>query len=584
MKRADERNFRKIKNQIAQIDEIVHNTKSSALWEHEASVRKKLKQLKEMKGYNLKDYDRVYNRYLEILQYISIRLLEDYNKKNFTEFTFEEIVRGSYEGYLSSGIISVLISYHIPAMIAKDFKKVFPQNPKDEYKGARSIDRRFIIHLGDTNTGKTYRALEALKKSSKGVYLAPLRILALENYERLNNEGIKCSLATGEEEILVEDAHHLSCTIEKLDINDFYQVAVIDEIQMIKDDQRGAAWTRALLGVKSQEVHVCGALNAKDILIDILEDCGEKYEIIEYKRNIPLIVQPKAFQFNDIEPGDALVAFSKKKVLDLAAYYSEMGLKASVIYGDLPPEVRRQQYQQFISKENSILICTDAIGMGVNLPIKRIVFMDIKKFDGYEVRHLNSQEIKQIAGRAGRKGIYDEGYVAGYGNSTAFIRANLSIEDHPINAAVLGPSEAIIDIKGLSLREKLALWSTKEEAISFYRKMDVSEYLIVLDAIKNYKLQQSIQWRLLRIPFDVSKDELMESFLAYVDELFIGKRNSLTKPSCFIRDLYSLEIHYQRINLYYSFSHSFKLEYDEKWIEEERAQVSSEIIEILKKI
>ena len=79
----------------------------------------------------------------------------------------------------------------------------------------------------------------------------------------------------------------------------------------------------------------------------------------------------------------------------------------------------KKQYNQFINKESTLLISTDAIGMGVNLPIKRIVFMDIKKFDGNEIRYLTSQEVKQIAGRAGRKGIYEIAYVASYGNTEA---------------------------------------------------------------------------------------------------------------------------------------------------------------------
>jgi len=281
---------------------------------------------------------------------------------------------------------------------------VFPENPKNEYKEARKVKREFYLHLGETNTGKTYNAMQKLKDSTKGIYLSPLRILALENYERLNDEGVKCSLLTGEEEIIVEGATHISCTIEKLDIEEDYDIAIIDEVQMIDDDQRGAGWTRALLGVKSREVHVCGSLNAKNIITKILDDCGESYVYKEYKRQIPLQLQQQNFSYKIIDEGDALVVFSKKRVLELAYEFADLGIKASIIYGDLPPEVRRKQYEQFIRKETKILICTDAIGMGVNLPIKRIIFMDIKKFDGNEFRFLNSHEVKQIAGRAGRKG------------------------------------------------------------------------------------------------------------------------------------------------------------------------------------
>lgn len=576
-----ERNFRKIKNQIHQINEIVKNSKTNSLWEHEASIRKKLKQLKEFEGAGLRDYEEVYQSYLEILEYISERLVKDYNNKNDTKFNFRDIIEDNYEGYLKSGIISVLISNHIPRLISSEFDRVFPMNPKNEYRETRRVKREFYLHLGETNTGKTYNAMQRLKGSSRGIYLSPLRILALENYERLNNEGVKCSLFTGEEEIIVEGATHISCTIEKLDIEEEYQVAIIDEVQMIDDDQRGEAWTRALLGVKSKEVHLCGSLNAKNIIIKILEDCEENYTLKLYQRQIPLQLQQQNFSYRNIEEGDALVVFSKKRVLELAYEFADLGIKASLIYGDLPPEVRRKQYEQFINKETKILICTDAIGMGVNLPIKRIIFMDIKKYDGNEFRFLNSHEVKQIAGRAGRKGIYEVGYVASIGGNQDFLDEMLSSEDREIKEAVVGPSEAILKVKSLSLREKLALWSTREEQVPFYRKMDINEYLIILDHLKSYKLHEQDQWKLIRIPFDVTNPKLMEAFLIYVDQLFIGKMDSISKPSYSLQELYELEIYYQKVNLYYSFSKIFKLEYDEHWVQEERARVSEEINKIL---
>ncbi|HEY8892312.1 MAG TPA: DEAD/DEAH box helicase [Clostridium sp.] len=583
-KGALDRNFKKIKSQFAQIQEIVKHTKSNALWEHEAAVRKKLKELNEFKIGNFKEYKKIHENYSQLLEYISIRLLEDYNNKNNTNFNFQNILKNRSESYLKSGIISVLITEHIPEIISCEFDRVFPTNPKDEYEGSRKFKRKFYLHLGDTNTGKTYNAMVRLKEAKNGIYLSPLRILALENFERLNREGVKCNLATGEEEVIVQDAAHICCTIEKLDISEEYEVGIIDEIQMIDNDQRGAAWTRAILGLKSKEIHICGAANAKELLIEIIEDCAEEYEIIEYKRDIPLAMEDEPFVYRNIEDGDALVTFSKKKVLELAYHYSNLGIKVSLIYGDLPPDVRKKQYNQFIKKESTILISTDAIGMGVNLPIKRIIFMDIKKFDGNEIRYLTSQEVKQIAGRAGRKGIYEIGYVASYGNTQDFIRESLDNCDVTIEEGVIGPSEAILKINSLSLREKLALWSTKEEKISFYRKMDISEYLVVLDNLRCYKLEEKNQWRLLKIPFDVSNDRMMIAFLNYVDELFIAKREIVSKPQCLLEDLYELELYYQKINLYYSFSKVFNLSFDELWVYENRVKVSNDINNILKSI
>ncbi|MDB2101645.1 DEAD/DEAH box helicase [Clostridium paraputrificum] len=583
-KNASQREFKKLKSQINQIEEIAHHSKGGALMEHESTVRKKILLLMGMKNEGFKEYKDLLERYEELLEYIAKKILENYNKKNNCDFDYYQVVRGNYNSLLNSGIMTVLTKQHIPKMVSEEFEENFPRNPKDEYREARGMRRKFVIHLGDTNTGKTYNAIQRLKECDKGVYLSPLRILALENYERLNNEGVLCDLQTGEEELITEGATHVSCTIEKLDLKRQYDVAVIDEIQMIDDSQRGAAWSRALLGVRAKEIHVCGASNSREILEEIINDCGDPYEIIEYKRRIPLEVQDKAFNYNEVEEGDAIVVFSKKRVLELAEEYSSKGIKASLIYGDLPPEVRRKQYEQFVNKETKILITTDAIGMGVNLPIRRIIFLSVKKFDGEEVRFLTSQEVKQIAGRAGRQGIYDVGYVASVGNNAEVIKDKLIREDKIITEAVIGPSDAILRIKTLPLIEKLALWSTRKEALPYYRKMDISDYIIVLDRLKKYRLRETIEWSLLKVPFDVTSDELMEQFLFYVDELFVAENDVISRPTILGGTLDELEIYYQKINMYYSFCKGFNLEFDVQWIYDERLKISEEINEILVRI
>ena len=580
-KNAAQREFKKLKNQIKQIEEITKHSKGGALLENESIVRKKILLLDDMKNEGFKDYKELRERYEELLEFISKDLIAEYNKKNDTDFDYYEVARGNYNSLINSGIMTVLTKQHIPQMISQEFEENFPDNPKDEYREARGLRRKFIIHLGDTNTGKTYNAIQRLKECKCGVYLSPLRILALENFERLNNEGIVCNLQTGEEEITKEGATHVSCTIEKLNLKSQYEIAIIDEIQMINDSQRGAAWSRALLGVRAKEIHVCGAMNAKDIIENILKDCKEEYEIKEYNRRIPLEIETNEFNAKDITEGDAIVLFSKRKVLELAKEYSEKGIKASVIYGDLPPEVRKKQYEYFNNKENKILITTDAIGMGVNLPIRRIIFLNTRKYDGEQIRDLTSQEVKQIAGRAGRIGIYDVGYVSCTGSKHEFIQDKIKENDDVIKKAVIGPSEAILKIKILPLIQKLALWSTRAENLDYYRKMDISDYIIVLENIKRYRLREELQWNLLKVPFDVSSDDLMEQFIFYVDELFIAKAKTISKPVLLGGSLDELEIYYQRVNIYYSFCKVFNLEFDMDWIYEERQKISDAINEIL---
>ncbi|MDF2685649.1 MAG: mitochondrial ATP-dependent helicase suv3precursor [Clostridia bacterium] len=587
MKKAQKalREFDILSAQTKQIEEIIKHTKSGKLWNIEAAVRKKIKALNDLKDKQFNSFDVVYKKYLQLLDEISARLLEHYNKKNDTDYKFGEIVETDRKGYINSGIISVLITSHIPRMTAEEFTKYFPENPKDEYEAARAMKRTIYMHLGDTNTGKTYNALERLKQAKSGVYLAPLRILALENFEKLNRENTPCSLITGEEEIIVENANHVSSTIEKLKIEKTYEVAVIDEIQMISNSQRGQAWTSALLGLKCSEIHVCGAMNAKDLIIKILGDCIDNFEIKEYSRQTPLVVYEKSFELRDAAKGDAIVAFSKRRVLELSKIYQMKGIMNSVIYGDLPPEVRRMQYEAFIRGKSNILITTDAIGMGVNLPIKRIIFMDIQKFDGEEIRYLTTQEVKQIGGRAGRKGIYDVGYVGSVNSvNQQFIKDCLEMKDEDLEKAVIGPSEAILKIKSLPLREKIALWSTEPVSLDYYRKMDVRDYLLVLDVIKYYKLPETDQYKLMKIPFDVNDDELMLCFVGYVEEFYNKNKEQLTKPRQDDGTLFEMERYYQKINLYYSFSKNFNIPFDEKWVYKERENVSKKINSLLLKL
>ncbi|MGI6239017.1 MAG: helicase-related protein [Christensenellales bacterium] len=569
--------FTTIRRQYPKIKSIAERTKARHLWQQEAAVRERIKSLRKMRAHAPKGFDAVYADYVALLESLSHRILDAYNEQRGTTFRFEAVVKGRFNAYLRTGILSVLMTSHIPALLTDSFNRHLPANPKDEYPAARAMRRHFVLHLGATNTGKTYHAIQRLMKSERGAYLAPLRVLALENFERMNAEGVPCNLLTGEEEIRVPGARITSCTVEKLALDAQYDVAVVDEVQLMADSQRGAAWVRAILALNCPEIHLCGALNAKEQLIRMIEDCGDDYEFRPYFRAVPLRVQARPVELSGVRRGDALIAFSKKRVSALAAHLEERGIPAAVIYGDLPPEVRRMQYNAFLSGEKQVLVSTDAIGMGVNLPIRRIVFTELLKYDGEEVRELTSQEVKQIAGRAGRLGIYDVGYVAATSRAHTFLEHRLEAEDTPIEQAVVGPSEALIDIGILPLREKLALWSAREEALPHYRKMDVRDQLLVLDRIAAYRLPERVQWQLIMLPFDVHSEERMDQFLDYVEARFVRRANALQKPAMERQDLNYLEGYYQGINLYYAFSRAFSMPLDEAWVYETRRTVSERI-------
>lgn len=266
---------------------------------------------------------------------------------------------------------------------------------------AQKMVRNFTFILGPTNSGKTYRAIEKLKESQSGVYLAPLRLLALEVYQRLNEEGVKCNLITGEERIIIPEAKFTSSTIEMANFNNIIETAIIDEVQLLNDGDRGYAWTNAIIGLPANNILCLGTTEIENSLASLIGHCG-KNSIIEKSIQTKRLNGLEVTKNNKIEDGTAIITFSRKDVLYYAELYRKQGFNVSVIYGALSPEIRKIQINRFNNKETDIIIATDAIGLGVNLPINKIIFSAMQKYDGVSTRDLNQYEIKQISGRAGR--------------------------------------------------------------------------------------------------------------------------------------------------------------------------------------
>ena len=285
------------------------------------------------------------------------------------------------------------------------------QGYPDTFEKARRLQRSVTLYVGPPNSGKTHAAFERLAQAFDGAYLAPLRLLALEGRDRLVARGVPCSLLTGEENVPADQARVVSSTIEMVATNKPIDVAVIDEAQMIFDNFRGWAWTQAIVGVPANEVIIICSAYAVPALENLLGLCGERCEVRVFERKQHVELLPQPLPISELQLGDAVVAFSRRDVLMLRDRIATAGHPVSVIYGALPPEVRRREAERFAQGESHILVATDAIGMGLNLPIRRILFSTMTKFDGVGDRSLNESEVHQIAGRAGRFGIHEEGFV-----------------------------------------------------------------------------------------------------------------------------------------------------------------------------
>jgi len=246
--------------------------------------------------------------------------------------------------------------------------------PTEWYSGARQMQRDIHLHVGPTNSGKTYNALKRLEESGSGFYAGPLRLLAHEVYSRFKAKEVPCDLITGDD-IRLDDNEEVmisASTVEMVDTSKPVEVAVIDEIQMIESRERGWAWTRAFLGANAAEVHLCGENRVVPLIRELTASMGDTLHIHEYKRLNPLKVMSRSLEgnFNNLKRGDCMVSFS---IVTLHALKKQIevdtGRRCAIVYGSLPPETRAQQAALFNDPDNEydFLVASDAIGMGLNL-------------------------------------------------------------------------------------------------------------------------------------------------------------------------------------------------------------------------
>lgn len=361
---------------------------------------------------------------------------------------------------------------------------------------ARRLNRKVVYHMGPTNSGKTYHAIEALCQAKKGCYLAPLRLLASELFDTMNNKGVKTTLLTGEEVIEVPQATHTSSTIEMAKLSERFDCCVIDEIQMLTDPQRGWAWTRALVNIQADEIHICGDHSVLELVKQILALCGDTLEVKEYTRKTELNVMDHQIPLSQLKKSDALIVFSRRNALKYKADLEELDFKVSIVYGRLSPEVRREQARKFDEGETDIIVSTDAIAMGMNLPVRRIVFSALSKFIDNKEFPLSFSEIKQIAGRAGRYNRFPIGEVTTLNkveDGLMTIRNALSHHLGQSDKAMVGPDLDIFSsvnnaltsnsLPTLQLSEFLRLFNTMTFQKPFYC-VDMKEMIELAEMVE----------------------------------------------------------------------------------------------------
>jgi ATP-dependent RNA helicase SUPV3L1/SUV3 len=428
-------------------------------------------------------------------------------------FHFEEHIRPLKEKQKREALLAKSI---------RDFKQLYPL--------ARSLKRKIIFHVGPTNSGKTYEALQALKQAQTGYYLAPLRLLALEGYENLQKDTVSVSLITGEEEIIDEESTHISSTIEMMNASVDVDVCVIDEIQMIGDRDRGWAWANALIGIPAKTLILTGSPNALSTVEALSTYLNEPLEVKYFERKSSLSMLTKATSIKSIEPQTAIVAFSRRDVLSLKQQLSSQ-YSVSVVYGNLSPEVRKEEARRFREGESQVLVSTDAIAMGLNLPIKTLLFAKDNKFDGLRRRELLPTEISQISGRAGRYGMEEEGFVGALEANalqtiTSLFYAPLPSLELPVS--VMASLEHVMLIGEILETEHissiLTFFADNMEFEGPFCAANIDSMLEIASLVDNYHLDLKTRYYLSCAPASISSPYIESVFHRYIKQIEAGSK------------------------------------------------------------
>jgi len=265
--------------------------------------------------------------------------------------------------------------------------------PAEEPRGVTAI-------LGPTNTGKTHHALNRMLEHRTGMIGLPLRLLAREVYDRLTTQVGEASVAlvTGEEKRIPQRPRYYVCTVEAMPTSQRVDFLAIDEIQLCANGQRGHVFTDRLLNARGRlETWYLGSATIRDMLQSFVPSV----QVISRPRLSTLSAGPTR-TLSRLPPRSAIVAFSAERVYELATRLRNKRGGTAIVLGALSPRTRNAQVALYQSGEVDYMVATDAIGMGLNLDIDHVAFADAKKFDGKQERPLETAELAQIAGRAGR--------------------------------------------------------------------------------------------------------------------------------------------------------------------------------------
>ena len=327
------------------------------------------------------------------------------------------------------------------------------------------LDDRHVVLATPTGSGKslvaTFLHYQAMARGQRSIYTCPIKALVNEKFFSLcqtfgaDNVG----MMTGDAAIN-RDAPILCCTAEILanmalrEARPRADAVVMDEFHYYGDRERGVAWQVPLLLLRDALFLLMSAtLGDVRTVCEGIEELTRRpvAQVRSATRPVPLAFEYRETPLHEtiedlVSAAKApvyLVNFTQRAAAEqaqnlMSANFSSKdekeriraaleGVRFDTPYGkELQRFVRHgiglhhagllPRYRLLVEKLAQggllkVVSGTDTLGMGVNIPIRTVLFTQLCKFDGEKTAILTARDFHQIAGRAGRKGFDEHGFV-----------------------------------------------------------------------------------------------------------------------------------------------------------------------------
>lgn len=302
-----------------------------------------------------------------------------------------------------------------------------------------------VILSSDTGSGKTRVFKQwALKKQERPIFItAPIKALSNQKYRELLDEGFNVGIETGDVKNVPENCDFICCT-QEIYTNKYANIEnatlIVDEFHYIfENSDRARTYIDALHNSKAKNILLCSAtlgdidklqeyvnrvsgrdfmkyrndsrLTSLHFVGDVSQDEIEDSLVVTFSRNnINYILQQLSSSRG--EQDDEIVAkitgMAREDKIDNNDIIENAKKGLAGYYGGLLPKEKFFIEKCFEQGLIDTVVGTDALALGVNFPAQNVIFAQLAKY--YE-GPISKNLFDQLAGRAGRKGYFDEGFV-----------------------------------------------------------------------------------------------------------------------------------------------------------------------------